>query len=304
MRDELERDVGADAGAELARDMGGIGRLVDRAAAGVEQELAGAVERHRVGAHLRIDDPILPAASTDDAVIKSGRAQMGRDRRAAAIDLLFRHLAAVADGEAAADHALAAVAADEIGACQRLAPPRSDMLDLGGDLVAVIDKAAALPAIAQLDRGQRPQVGVKMAFDIHLVAAEQRLGLLIGDRGGAHARHLRGLRRLHQPRQLPTGKGGEIADVGGVIVQHAEAADRRGDAEPAVMLHGPRVLGAALGVKARVRAGVHHHRAHAQRLEVHRQHHPHRPTADDDDGRGKPARLCHVRTPIASRLRA
>ncbi len=56
------------------------------------------------------------------------------------------------------------------------------------------------------------------------------------------------------------------------------------DTKRAVMLHGARVVGRALGLPARIRLGIEQQRAHAVAIEEQRKHQPDRPAANNDNG--------------------
>ena len=279
--DQLEIDRPADARMESARDQRVIGLVLRALQPGVEEVLGLAIDLDDIRSHLAIHHPELPAL----AVLNARGADIGGDHRAAEISLQLGRRALVADAERAAHEALPAVAADEIGTRERFAPTGIDVLHFDRHAVVALIPAEALPAEACIDVRQAPHVLEEKPFDVHLVAAEDRLGHLVCRCGRAQRAHLLRLRRHRDARELPAVEARVVDDVGREPRGQAEPAQLRRDAEPAVVLHGAGIVGATLRMPSRPRLAFHDHRARAERVEVHRQRHADRAAADDDDRR-------------------
>jgi hypothetical protein len=103
----------------------------------------------------------------------------------------------------------------------------------------------------------------------------------------ADGAHRLGGGRQAQTRQLVAGEAREVGDVGRVIGRKAERPHLVGEAEPAEVLHRPRLRGVGLRVERRSRFRVDEQAAHATTAELDRQHQAARPAAGDQDvGRG------------------
>ena len=294
MRDRLDRHLDAAAGGH-----GAPHQIVLRLGLRVfrphpEQEFVLAVERDDGGADVRIDRPMLEAGAVlQHVAIERRRPQVACEHAPAEIGLLQRFFAAIANAEGASHERAAAVATNQIAGAPALFAAAIDRLRGERDAIGVLREIRHLEAEPQCDARAAARRFEQERLYIHLVGAQHRLGELIElFRCGNGARLLRG-RGHGQPRQFVGVEAREISDVAGMLFRQSELAQIMGEAEAAIMLHGPRVLRRALRMPAGIGLAVEDDGADAVVIEHQRQREANRPAADDGDWNS--ARVRHVR---------
>ena len=149
------------------------------------------------------------------------------------------------------------------------------------DPFGVLGKFAHLPAETQCDVGTGARVLEQEALYVHLVGAVDGFEILVDTRRGDDGAHFFLFRWHHHARQFPAVVTGEVGNIGRVICREAEAAHLCGDAQAPVVLHGARVVRAALGVPARYFLVVEHHGLDAMAVEKQCEHQSDRAAAGD-----------------------
>ena len=240
----------------------------------------------------------MPGAAAGKKILrKFGNTQVAGDHASAEEGLFECVVALVADAQRAAHVALSAVAADEVlrlpsfGLAGCAEGGAKIVVCFGGvfrhppglqrDPFGVLGKFAHLPAETQCDVGTGARVLEQEALYVHLVGAVDGFKILVDTRRGDDGAHFFHFGWHHHARQFPGAVTGEVGNIGRVIGRKAEAAHLCGDAQAPVVLHGARVVRAALGVPARYFLVIEHDGLDAMAVEKQCEHQSDRTAAGD-----------------------
>ena len=280
----LEGNVVAHRSEEAMRYQRFIRRVIDAGQLREEDEFIPAVETHHVAAKEWIQRPVLPPEAMRRGAEVFRGADVGGDHGATEIGLVgVGGLARVGDRKLRAHDTARTVASGNVGTAQRLGPARVAINDLNRDPVGILRPRRASPAKSQRHIGARVQVLEHALFDVHLIAAQERFGNLVGFRGIRHGAHLFGFRGHGDAGDLPAIQTREIHHVRHLLLRQPEFADRSRNPQAPVMLHRARVLRAAARLHQHAGLAVDHHALHAQGIKIKGQRHAHGATADDAD---------------------
>src|SRR6185312_7693378 len=183
-------------------------------------------------------------------------------------------LAADLDAQQVAHRAGEAVAADEIGAAQRLALIGAHVAQDRGDALAILNEAFELRAMAKYDLREAPRVILENRVEPSLGTGHRPLGA--ESRGNLFRK--RG--RLHPPELIALHIGDEGA-VEAMLERKAPIAHRVGDAELAAKLHGSDAHLEHLRRADLVFVLLDEQRAHAASAQIAREREPNRAASGD-----------------------
>lgn len=220
-----------------------------------------------------------------DAGVELRRAEIDREHAAAHEIAPYSRRSAVGDPERLSHRGARTVGADQEISRHLAARAVADTLDVGDNAAVIRDVADQPMSVAQLNAGKLRRVPTQDRLDEFLRHPVRQL--CCAPRAG---QTLHQFRRACRGRQLKTCQlmrrvAREIGDVGRVVRGQAGAPDLVGEAEPAEMLHRPRLRRVGLRVEGRSRLLVDQDCGHAAAAKLVGQHQPAR-TAAHDQHRG------------------
>ncbi len=237
-----------------------------------------AVERHRVGQPVRVDDPVHPCRPMPVLFDEVARTKVHRD----GLVEHFVSLQATADGGAGGASPTVAPNSEPCG--DALAVTCVDLDGMHDDVIVLVVNCLDLPAVPQRHAGKgayvfsQDRLKEELADTVlrfrrrpSLIQAPCRLAAH-GGRGKMHSRQL-----VPRPRS-------EIDDVGGVCGGKTCSADTLGTAQPPEMLHRPRIRRIAFRVVGTLLGALLQEQDRdATPAEVHGECQPNRSSTDDQD---------------------